>query len=96
MNKEVSSKILDDAREAVIDELARWDYTSQRDERERANSVLALSGSTDIECPDCEGYRSTFSEFCCESYMDCPTCGNASFIPYKWKVSVVLENGVVE
>ncbi|KKL13442.1 hypothetical protein LCGC14_2525710, partial [marine sediment metagenome] len=59
----------------------------------RANQILALSGTTDIECPDCEGYRSTFSEFSSESCMDCTTCGNTGVIKHPWKVSVVLENG---
>lgn len=76
--KEVSSRIIDNAREAVIDELTRWDYTSQRDERERANSVLALSGTTDIECP---------------GGCYCDQCKGTGIIKYKWKVSVVLENG---
>ncbi len=100
---EQMSSILDDAREKIAKELYYMDHLpeihvwekSQMQEFYllRANQILAISGTTDIECPDCEGYRSTFSEFSSESCMDCTTCGNTSVIPYKWKVSIVLENG---
>ena len=97
-----TDKVLDDAREKIAKKLykQRW-YESQppwKDSklkslfRNYARQILALSGTTDIECPKCVGYRSTFTQFSSDGYMDCPKCDNG-IIPYKWKVSVTLENG---
>ncbi len=57
-----------------------------------ARHALTLSGTTDIECSECVGYKSTFTQFSSDSYMDCPKCDNG-VIKHKWKVSVTLENG---
>ncbi len=86
------SSILDDAREKIAKKLykQRW-YESQpswKDSklkslfRNYARQILAISGTTDIECPDCEG-----------DFKDCPRCDGSSVIKHKWKVSVTLENG---
>ena len=98
MDKIISSNILDDAREKIAKEYFAATDTEYREGDGRrsifVDQILNLSGTTDIECPDCKGYRSTFSQFSSDSYMDCPKCDNG-VIKYKWKVSVVLENGEI-
>ena len=58
-----------------------------------------ISGTTDIECPECEGNgcpnKVTYSihlGYAIDGHS-CPKCGNTGVIKYPWKVSVVLENG---
>ena len=62
-------------------------------QRELANDTLALSGTTDIECPVCEGkgIPRMWHGHHVET-KHCPKCDNG-VIKYPWKVSVVLENG---
>ena len=80
MNKEVSSKILDDAREKIIDfldECVDDYYRKLHPLKEIADQILAISGTTDIECPD-------------------EATGDPDFATktqHKWKVSVTLKNG---
>ena len=51
---------------------------------EKADQALAISGTTDIECPECGG----------ESYIHpVSVCKGPGKVTYKWKVSVTLENG---
>ena len=50
----VTSRIIDDAREKIADTIVKYRY---RDETSAfiADQILALSGTTDIECPECKG-----------------------------------------
>ncbi|KKL60809.1 hypothetical protein LCGC14_2201620 [marine sediment metagenome] len=86
--KEVSGKILEDAREKiasvllqvfndgfVLGEIGMGGDSETVDAA--LDQILAISGTTDIECPD-------------------EATGDPDFATktrYKWKVSVVLENG---
>ena len=57
-----------------------------------ADQILALSGTTDIECPKCKGgnwQHPTLGEL---HSCECPKC-NGQPSNYKWKVGVTLENG---
>ena len=77
MNGDLSAKILADAK---------------------AMGFKPISGTTDIECPECGGRKTVYTEeIQIKPYLKalptkCPKCENG-VIPYKWKVSVVLENG---
>ena len=51
-----------------------------------ADQILALSGTTDIECPECGGQSKSYP-------YTCYTCNGDGVIKHKWKVSVTLENG---
>ena len=92
-----SSRILDDVREKIAskfmvlcedcghgknlkDDCPHLDEDVCMWQRELANDTLALSGTTDIECPVCNG----------NPHIECSGPGK---VEYKWKVSVVLENG---
>ena len=66
ITKEVSSKILDDAREKIAEKLYLIDHPNVNDwekchlkelYRARTFVSLPLSGTTDIECPICKGSR---------------------------------------
>ena len=59
----------------------------------RADQILALSGTTDIECPECKGkgIPRMWHGHHVET-KHCPKCDNG-VIKHKWKVSVTLENG---
>ncbi len=102
MNTEVSSKILDDAREKMLCELEVYTaafvaHTESEISTEEfvlyledfKEQSLALSGTTDIECPDCMGQGSTFIAH----PVYCPRCNHSGVLQYPWKVSVTLENG---
>ena len=84
MDKIVSSKIIDDAREKIARKLCeqrRAIYKGfEQHWLDKADQILALSGTTDIECPVCNG----------NPHIECSGPGK---VEYKWKVSVVLENG---
>ena len=91
------SKVIDDAREKIAEKIA-WHYDKEftwatmpewrKDEyRYVAASIPDISGTTDIECPECKG--STYSGY---NLATCPHCDNGH-TEYKWKVSVTLENG---
>ena len=99
---EQMSSILDDAREKIakiqcliehtgqyqadksynpdIDELWETHNAYHRDYLAGANQILSISGTKDIECG-------------CDLPEICAACKGTSIIPYKWKVSVTLENG---
>ena len=105
-----SSKILDDARKELakwlyyygiigIDcDVPRWEERTEA-EREyfmgKATEILAISGTTDIECPDCEGEGT--GEWGGNGIMfgfePCPKCNGAGSIPYEWEMGVHLKNG---
>ena len=88
-----SSRIMDDAREKITEILEQpCDVCELEDncdcktrniicpyQEKKADQILAVSGTTDIECPD-------------------EATGDPDFATktrYKWKVSVVLENGEI-
>ncbi len=60
----------------------------------RADQILALSGTTDIECPECggSGHLQHKPHKHSRYLNDCPKCDNG-VIKHKWEVSVTLENG---
>ena len=95
------SRIIDDAREKIAKKLykQRW-YESQpswRDSklkslfRNYARQILALSGTTDIECENCEDWEKIDRGV--TTVQICPRCQSDGVIKHKWKVSVTLENG---
>ena len=78
----------------------KWDEAPEEvraDWRNEADQILALSGTKDIECPECGGsgrrkqklHRTPRPA----SAFPCHLCNGKKVIPYKWKVSVTLENG---
>ena len=104
IDKIVSSKILDDAREKIaeiglehrriVNALSRDEGMSLVERRENiviekehfADQILALSGTTDIECDDeCHIGEAT--------YPDCRTCHGTGVIKHKWEMGVHLKNG---
>ena len=98
MNKEVSSKILDDAGEKIALLYCKWcpqDCRGLTNEERRGclaadgfvESFEELSGITDIECPECGGSGSNYNDF-----SKCPKCDNG-VIKEPWEVSVTLKNG---
>ncbi len=98
LSKEASSNILDDAREKIALEISHYaNFHSPSDEdyippKVFASQILAISGTTDIECPECDnGYVRDRSKRL--SFVPCPKCQGYGAIKHKWKVSVVLENG---
>ena len=99
-----TDKILDDAREKLARNIQYTLYGADiiiGDDvsREIAGQILALSGTTDLECPECKGkgYGSiTWGNLEHTKVLGksgCPRCGRTGVIKHKWKVSVVLENG---
>ncbi|KKM73272.1 hypothetical protein LCGC14_1412220 [marine sediment metagenome] len=100
---EKMSSILDDAREKIAKELYYIDHLpeihvwekSQMQELYliRADHILAISGTTDIECPECNGKR--FSDHRENGpSTPCDRCfGTGKGGEHKWKVSVTLKNG---
>ena len=77
MKPKVTSKILDDARKEVTRIVKIHTLCHEGEALGASGNILALSGTTDIECPD-------------------EATGDPDFATktrYKWKVSVVLENG---
>ncbi|KKN37019.1 hypothetical protein LCGC14_0767790 [marine sediment metagenome] len=100
MNKEVSSKILDDAREKIAKEyFAATDEEYREGDGKRCifvDQILNLSGTTDIECPECNGMGFLVVGAGDHEATDkCPACKETGLIKYPWKVSVVLENGEI-
>ena len=97
------SKNIAETDNISIERAERWaklwipysELTEDQKDQDRiwADKILALSGTTDIECLECEGNKGT--DDISPSYYDqaCPKCNGTGVIPYKWKVSVVLENG---
>ena len=83
--KEVSSKILGDVREKIAEKL----FSSRGLYRSIADEILAISGTTGIECKKCngEGHDPDIREFICHQ------CSGTGVIKHPWKVSGVLENG---
>ncbi len=98
MNKE--SKILHDAREKIGLVIDKWygsvlSTESKYEHFSAEHEILALSGTTDIECPECKGSGYGERVYVSRSryeYRPCPNCDNG-VIKHKWKVSVTLENG---
>ncbi len=113
MDKMVSSKILDDAREKIALEYLAKEYglpidaiklcikenkiqeNHITDAYKLVDQILNLSGTTDIECPDCKGEGSWVEkDDACNAVGDpCDKCNGTGVIKHPWKVSVVLENG---
>ena len=59
-----------------------------------ADQILVLSGTTDIECPECGGRKQYLAKWGTQaSWERCPSCEGTGLISSKWKVGVVLENG---
>ena len=96
-----TDKVLDDAREKILGEIGNrclnnLDHPCSCEPHYReqcwgkvADQILALSGTTDIECKKCdgEGHDLDIREFICHQ------CSGTGVIKHKWKVSVTLENG---
>ena len=67
---------------------------------EYADQILAISGTTDIECPICKGEGYFPNDDTGEPNppvggIRCPAWCDDGSIPHKWMVSVVLENGEI-
>ena len=56
-----------------------------------ADRILATSGTTDIECENCEGWEKIDKGV--TTVHICPRCQSEGVIKHRWKVSVTLENG---
>ena len=97
MNKEVSSKIIDDAREKIAKTpIETHKYRGKRYiTLDGIDQLLALSGTADIECPECGG--NSLEEMATASnwvkFSPCHKCNGTGVIKYPWKFSVVLEKG---
>ena len=88
--KEVSSRIIDDARGficviicencPVMDACSKSEHTLCADYPQMIKDIMGLSGTTDIECG-------------CDLPEICPICKGTGVIPHNYRVSVVLENG---
>ncbi len=93
ISKSVSSKIVHDAREKIFKILFPHATFKRQSDHEMIDQILALSGTTDIECPECKGKRFSLIVDNGPS-VPCDRCfGTGKGGEYKWKVSVVLENG---
>ena len=97
MKQEVTSKIIDDAWRKIAGYLyeayggGSWGNAAEADRAESladAGAILTLSGTTDIECPDCEGEGT--GEWGGNGIMfgfeACPKCNGAGSIPYRWEI----------
>ena len=104
MDKQVASKILDEAREKIAEHLYNdstqyeyeWSYVKEKQPSllqmflGKANHVLALSGTTDIECPTCQGTRMWGGPGIND---ECDDCEGKGVVKHKWEIGVHLENG---
>ena len=72
-----------------------FDGATQSHYLRRADQILALSGTTDIECPECKGSGGYFPKDRVKqpTNVDCPKCKGKGFFKHEWKIAVVLENG---
>ncbi len=102
------SSILDDAREKIANNICGWCVCDEcpmgcakyekycQANKEQTKEILAISGTTDIECPECkDGFIKGTVVIDGVTYPGankCPACDNG-VIKHKWKVSVTLENG---
>ena len=97
LNQEATSKIIDDAREKIAKTpIETHKYRGKRYiTLDGIDQLLALSGTTDIECPECGG--NSLEEMATASnwikFSPCHKCNGTGVIKHKWKVSVTLENG---
>ena len=93
------NKVLDDAREKIAREIfgiccPGYEFHDEEMYLGFADQILALSGTTDIECPKCEGKKQYLAKWGTQaSWERCPRCEGTGLISSKWKVSVTLENG---
>ncbi|KKN01398.1 hypothetical protein LCGC14_1128120 [marine sediment metagenome] len=100
-----TNKILGDAREKMcdiicgncptLDACTKEEHTICTDFPKMMADVFALSGITDIKCPECggDGIKPVDTPFSGSlPSIDCPKCDNG-VIKHPWKVSVTLENG---
>ena len=99
LEDEAASKILDDAQEKIAElfRIAREEGAIRKwvDGMLDAKEALNLSGTTDIECPECKG-KGDFRVRRCGKLMkagDCLKCQGSGKFKHKWKIAVVLENG---
>ena len=101
-----TDKILDDARGKIALLLAKdagfsdsrgWNYLPQSAQQvcgEQADQILALSGTTDIECPKCEGKKQHLAKWGTQaSWYRCPGCNGTGVIKEPWEMGVHLKNG---
>ncbi len=88
-------------REAVDGIAALWEGMHgywQNKYLEKANQILAISGTTDIECPDCRGSGKAVAHGLkgsrSRTYKPdaCPKCDNG-VIKHEWEMGVHLKNG---
>ena len=99
------STILDDVREKIQDILQEVALLMETEgkfycgvDKTYADQILALSGTTDIECPTCEGGGYFPNDDTGEPNppvggIRCPAWCDNGVIKHPWKVSVTMENG---
>ncbi len=87
--------ILDDAREKIADEIKSWPLLALKGGSPyytlKATQILAISGTTDIECPANGCVKGQYMMH--DKHYTCRLCLGMGTIQSKWKVSVTLENG---
>ena len=91
MDKQTASKVLDDARAAIAGIIIGHDSSLVTKPFEKADKILAISGTTDIECYACAFDKKMLGL----RPLRCDPCGTTGTIKHKWKVSVTLENGEI-
>ena len=93
------SRIIDDAREkikSVLITTIEWackEGITDNYLNRSVDELIALSGTTDIECPECiKGMVYCHNSSAGKELAPSPKCDNGT-IKHEWKVSVTLENG---
>ena len=96
MNKQTASKILDEVREKIANIINKnlehdWDMSFAGLGREcmlkSADQILSLSGTTDIECPECVKGM-VMPVVTDPSHLSCGKCHGENVIKHKWKIVV--------
>ena len=86
ISKEVSGRIIDDAREKIKDMVRVGCLQIENRGKPIGELILAISGTTDIECPECEGRGKDYRDGGFDGeFANCPKCDNG-VIKHKWKV----------
>ena len=95
MDKQVASKIHDEAREKIKDMVHFGGFQMENRKKSIGELILALSGTTDIMCPECKGGQNWATKTLANRsiIVECSKCNSTGVIKHKWKIAVVLENG---
>ena len=88
MKREVSRKILDDAWRKIGNTIKERTEKYDNAYWAAADLILKLSGTTDIECPECKGRRVLPRGRVSQFLIGCPKCKSTGSIPYKWRIVV--------